>query len=235
MYILGTSAVKYLVDNEALPQTIRDALAGKVSAYVGTLADMTDDEAHGYPAAYASNFSVFFELPSKPVTDPDDHDSPHIIAAPNVLTTAKLWLPNNYAWIDSTQALDYALITTVLLTASAFTNAVYLVQRGDTAGSESAVQAPGAQYFDKEKNELLVYSDVDKKYISVTAAPIGTMITWGGFMPPPDGWLKCDGSQVSKVQDARLYAVIGNNYNYGTVQAGMFMLPTQDNTIIRYI
>jgi hypothetical protein len=231
MYTLGTSAIKYLADNTALPQNIRDALVSKLVGYVGTVADMVDST--DYPAVFASNYAIFFALPA---VDPSGTEADkHTIAPINQLTVASVYNCEDFAW-DTTPigTLNFELITTVLLPASTFTNAIYKVQRGLYSDIGSALKEAGAQYFAKDLNELFIYNELDGKYVSVTGGIIGMIMIWPQFMPVPVGYLRCDGAIVSQTQYPRLYSNIGHNFDYGTVPAGMFTLPTQDNAIVRY-
>jgi len=49
--------------------------------------------------------------------------------------------------------------------------------------------------------------------------PVGAIMIWSGGEPInqwaiPAGWLRCDGTEVSKITYAALFAIIGNNYQY---------------------
>ena len=62
--------------------------------------------------------------------------------------------------------------------------------------------------------------------------PTGGIIIWSGGEPInqwaiPAGWLRCDGTEVSKTTYAALFLVIGNNYQYDKVPStlDMFFLP----------
>ena len=62
--------------------------------------------------------------------------------------------------------------------------------------------------------------------------PTGGIIIWSGGEPInqwaiPAGWLRCDGTEVSKTTYAALFAVIGNNYQYDKSPStlDMFFLP----------
>lgn len=70
-------------------------------------------------------------------------------------------------------------------------------------------------------NKKLAYScNVDN---SVYAVPIGTILSYAS-VTPPNGFLICDGSEVSKTTYADLFAIIGNTY--GTVtDTSKFKLP----------
>ena len=60
--------------------------------------------------------------------------------------------------------------------------------------------------------------------LNAGGAPTG-MIAGYGKSTPPTGWLICDGSVVSQVTYADLYAIIGANFNTGGEGAGNFRLP----------
>jgi len=54
--------------------------------------------------------------------------------------------------------------------------------------------------------------------------PIGIIMPYAGTEIPKNGWLRCDGSEVSKSQYARLFASVGDTY--GTPgNANNFLLP----------
>jgi microcystin-dependent protein len=54
--------------------------------------------------------------------------------------------------------------------------------------------------------------------------PTGMLISFAGSVAP-DGWLLCDGSQVSQTIYAKLYAVIGNTYGTALDTSRNFVLP----------
>jgi microcystin-dependent protein len=57
------------------------------------------------------------------------------------------------------------------------------------------------------------------------AAPAGIVAAFAGSTPPA-GWLKCDGSAISRTKYAKLFAAIGGNYGTGDGST-TFNLPTQ--------
>ena len=59
---------------------------------------------------------------------------------------------------------------------------------------------------------------------SAIGVPIGTVIDYAGSTAP-DGWLFCDGSEVSETTYAALFAVLGSTYNTGGETAGFFRTP----------
>ena len=60
-----------------------------------------------------------------------------------------------------------------------------------------------------EVNQINVIDDL---YInSHIYTPVGSILTYAGITSP-DGWLLCDGSEVSKTTYPRLFAIIGNIY-----------------------
>jgi len=59
---------------------------------------------------------------------------------------------------------------------------------------------------------------------------VGTIAAWGGSqLVPPDGWLFCDGSDVSRTTYANLFEAIGVLYGSGD-GATTFTLPTMEST-----
>ena len=47
-----------------------------------------------------------------------------------------------------------------------------------------------------------------------SGAPVGAVMPYAGSTPP-DGWLLCDGSEISRTNYARLFSVIGTTYGAG--------------------
>jgi len=65
-----------------------------------------------------------------------------------------------------------------------------------------------------------------------TAVPVGGIIRWHGTsIAVPNSWLRTDGSSVSRITYASLFAVIGYTYGGSGVN---FTLPTVTDHIIRY-
>jgi len=61
--------------------------------------------------------------------------------------------------------------------------------------------------------------------------PVGTVLEWGSHTPP-DGWLICDGSAISRATYAILFAVIGIAFGNGD-GATTFNLPDTRGRFIR--
>ena len=64
-----------------------------------------------------------------------------------------------------------------------------------------------------------------------SSTPSGTLNPFAGTSTP-DGWLLCDGSEVSQTTYARLYAAIGDNYNVTTPASGNFMVPDMRGRVV---
>lgn len=61
----------------------------------------------------------------------------------------------------------------------------------------------------------------------------GMITTWGGSDENiPEGWLLCDGSNVSQTQYAALYSVVGTNFG-ANPPAGEFYLPDLRGRFVR--
>lgn len=68
------------------------------------------------------------------------------------------------------------------------------------------------------------YIDGIKWVVDVeSGAPVGSLMPYAGATPP-DGWLICDGSEISRTTYARLFSVIGTTYGAGDGNSS-FKLP----------
>lgn len=81
-------------------------------------------------------------------------------------------------------------------------------------GSGFAEGCTGIHFYNTDTSAWEVFS----------STPSGTLNPFAGTSTP-DGWLLCDGSEVSQTTYARLYAAIGDNYNVTTPASGNFMVP----------
>ena len=71
------------------------------------------------------------------------------------------------------------------------------------------------------------YIDGIKWVVDVeSGAPVGSLMPYAGTTPP-DGWLICDGSEISRTTYARLFSVIGTTYGAGDGNSS-FNLPACD-------
>lgn len=66
---------------------------------------------------------------------------------------------------------------------------------------------------------------------SSTAVPTGLIMPWSGGEPPM-GYLKCNGAEVSRIQFANLYAVIGLKYGAGNF-IDTFNIPDMRGEFVR--
>lgn len=64
-----------------------------------------------------------------------------------------------------------------------------------------------------------------------SGAPVGAVMPYAGSTPP-DGWLLCDGSEISRTNYARLFSVIGTTYGAGDGNSS-FNLPKASNIVTR--
>lgn len=60
-----------------------------------------------------------------------------------------------------------------------------------------------------------------------SGAPVGAVMPYAGSTPP-DGWLVCDGSEISRTNYARLFSVIGTTYGAGDGNSS-FNIPNLNN------
>lgn len=51
--------------------------------------------------------------------------------------------------------------------------------------------------------------------LSLLSAPVGSMVQWPVTSSYPTGWLRCDGSNISRTSYADLFALIGTTYGSG--------------------
>lgn len=60
--------------------------------------------------------------------------------------------------------------------------------------------------------------------LSLLSAPVGSMVQWPVTSSYPTGWLRCDGSNISRTSYADLFALIGTTYGTGD-GSSTFTLP----------
>lgn len=74
------------------------------------------------------------------------------------------------------------------------------------------------------------YIDGIKWVVDVeSGAPVGSLMPYAGTTPP-DGWLICDGSEISRTTYARLFSVIGTTYGAGDGNSS-FNIPNGSNIV----
>lgn len=66
-----------------------------------------------------------------------------------------------------------------------------------------------------------------------SGAPVGSLMPYAGTTPP-DGWLICDGSEISRTTYARLFSVIGTTYGAGDGNSS-FNIPNEKMPLARII
>lgn len=67
----------------------------------------------------------------------------------------------------------------------------------------------------------------------VALVPVGGMVGWNSALAVPDGWLRADGSAVSRRDYARLYGIYSGTFGPGDGTT-TFNLPTRTDFIIKY-
>lgn len=77
------------------------------------------------------------------------------------------------------------------------------------------------EYFEKLHDDL------------VALVPVGGRVEWDAVLPVPDGWLRADGSAVSRRDYARLYAIYNDTHGAGDGST-TFNLPTKTDRIIKF-
>jgi hypothetical protein len=192
----------------------------RLLAFVGT----ADEKA----ATLIAPYSAFFQFTDASKT------AVQLYIPQDTTAPADIWPLTPNAWIAVDTPFDQVFITEWLTPAGGLANGLYAFQRGNEADADKAFKHPGLPYFAKDINSLLIYSDVEQKWINVTGVPLATIVIYPNFLPVPASYLRCDGSFVPIATYKKLYTYIGDSFNYGIVPTGMFTLPTQDNAIVRY-
>lgn len=67
----------------------------------------------------------------------------------------------------------------------------------------------------------------------VALVPVGGIVEWDDVLAVPDGWLRADGTAVSRRDYARLYAIYSDNFGAGDGST-TFNLPTRADRILKY-
>jgi len=67
----------------------------------------------------------------------------------------------------------------------------------------------------------------------VALVPVGGMVDWPAALAVPDGWLRADGSAVSRKDYARLYGIYSGTFGAGDGST-TFNLPTRADRIIKF-
>ncbi|MDK2956535.1 MAG: hypothetical protein PWQ57_2031 [Desulfovibrionales bacterium] len=82
-----------------------------------------------------------------------------------------------------------------------------------------------------EDGQVLAAGDDGKpRWREMQGAPTGAVLAYGASLPP-DGWLECDGSALSRTTYADLYAVIGTTFGY--TSSSTFKLPDLRGEFLR--
>ena len=76
------------------------------------------------------------------------------------------------------------------------------------------------------------YIDGIKWVVDVeSGAPVGSLMPYAGTTPP-DGWLICDGSEISRTTYARLFSVIGTTYGAGDGNSSFNLPKLSDGRVV---
>lgn len=92
-----------------------------------------------------------------------------------------------------------------------------------------SLKTPGAcSYVGISESGELIQSNTPPsggEVASTISTPVGTIIPWiGQINTPPDGYLLCDGREVSKIDYSELFEVIGTKFGTAS-EEGNFKLP----------
>ena len=115
-------------------------------------------------------------------------------------TTPTGWLPADGAAVSrTTYATLFALISTT-----------YGVGDGSTTFNVPSVSATTGKYFIRYTTSVGTVTTT-----SLATSPVGTMLDWPVTSSYPTGFLRADGSAVSRTSYADLFALIGTTYGVG--------------------
>jgi hypothetical protein len=229
MYSVGSSSISFLRTQVTDVDVVR-ALEGRIVAFVGTETERDDT----LNAPYSAFFILQGTLPETvQLTIPYNSGDPG-----NWFTLT----PDS--WLDVGDPLQEAFITEFLAPAGGFANALYAFPRGPVSKVLSeppgVYEVPGLPYYAKDTAELYIYDDSIHKYVCLsTIDNVGMYQEYPEFMAPPVRWLRCDGSWVKKADYVKLYAMLGDTFNWDVPtpapepKADYFMLPRQSNLIVR--
>ena len=124
-------------------------------------------------------------------------------------TTPSGWLPADGSAVSrTTYATLFALISTT-----------YGVGDGSTTFNVPSVSATTGKYFVRYTTSLGAVTTT-----SLATSPVGTMLDWPVTSSYPTGFLRADGSAVSRVSYADLFALINTTYGVGD-NVSTFNLP----------
>ena len=124
-------------------------------------------------------------------------------------TTPSGWLPADGSAVSrTTYATLFALISTT-----------YGVGDGSTTFNVPSVSATTGKYFVRYTTSLGAVTTT-----SLATSPVGTMLDWPVTSSYPTGFLRADGTAVSRTSYADLFALIGTTYGVGD-NVSTFNLP----------
>jgi microcystin-dependent protein len=115
-------------------------------------------------------------------------------------TTPTAWLPANG---DAVSRTTYATLFAVIGT-------TYGVGDGSTTFNVPSVASTTGAYYIRYTTSIGVVTTT-----ALSSAPVGTMIDWPVTSSYPTGWLRADGTNVSRVSYADLFSLIGTTYGSG--------------------
>ncbi len=118
----------------------------------------------------------------------------------NTSTTPPGWLPADGSAVSRT---TYATLFVVVGT-------TYGAGDGSTTFNVPSVAATTGKYFIRYTTSLGTVTTT-----SLSTAPVGTMLDWPVTSSYPTGYLRADGSAVSRTSYADLFALIGTTYGTG--------------------
>lgn len=237
MYTLGTSALKYIADHGAdfgAPD-IEQVLAGKLVAFVGTQQEFDESTPD---TTMLNAYTVFFVAPAS-TTDPYKIQQP-LIGPVNIHVTVDTTGTSIFGWTAVVATLSTQAIIDSINVMSGYPTVINAIQRGNFIDRTKARQMDGVLFYARDIKTLYIYdsyvTEADK-WVQLTSVemPVGVITVFANADSGiPDGWLRCDGASISKLQYPELFEVLEYLYTEPSVSGGeMFNLPVRDNSIIR--
>jgi len=221
MYTIGTHALRVIATTLPVLDDYPIRISKRLVAYVGT-----EDQRE---VAWPSPNAVFFTI--------NNHEDTVAIHVGN--EEATVWLPAQVS-------IDRDLVRNTLRPAGGLTNALYASQRGRLSDINRAASNDGLSYFAIDTLQYFIayggvwhnVTGISQGNLNLVTVPIGGMIMWSDRLPPPLGWLQCNGQRVRQTDYPNLADVLGDTFGpkeiLGDGTIG-FLLPTRDNAVIRWL
>ena len=233
-----------MLDSGRISPAAAAALQKKTVIIVGTAHEMIPDPADGIPPTVIAPGVMYLQVPARGAAGADRYTVQSPIMSLQVYLPAHQGNTDSLApdqWVNSglTQAdIPLDLIYDMLIPCGGFQAALYALPRGNDADRFQAYRVDGLPFYARDTRILYIYDQAQHMYIPVSSAStistIGLIFIWPENVPTiPSGFLRCDGSLVSRATYSDLFTVIGHLFGTPPNPAQDFYLPTHSNAIIR--